>query len=266
MRPLSHPLSGFELVAVAYFAGLASAAAVAAVPARRRLTVSLAALAVAAFVWLISTTANAALRAWAPHAYLIAGYWLPALLTPRVVPPTRFERWLVRADAALRPRLPPVPGVLTHVAEFAYLMCYPLVPALFLVMWIAGTRQDIDRFWIAVLAAGYASYATLPWLISRPPRLALDSAVLPTALGAVNVFVLTRVSHQLNTFPSGHVAIACAAAMMVASVSPLAGALGATAAAAIAVGAAAGGYHYVVDVLLGIVVGIVAGTLALGGP
>ena len=249
-----------------YFAGFAVAAGVAAVPARRRLRVSLIALGVAVSVWLVSRTGSVALRAWMPHAYLVAGYWLPALLTPRVVPPTRFERWLARADAALRPRLPRVPGVLTHIAELAYLMCYPLVPALFLVVWIAGTPQDVDRFWVAVLAAGYASYATLPWLLSRPPRLAVRAAVLPTALGAVNVFVLTRVSHQLNTFPSGHVAIACAAAMMVASVSPFAGALGATAAAAIAVGAAAGGYHYVVDVLLGMVVGIIAAALALGGP
>jgi membrane-associated phospholipid phosphatase len=59
------------------------------------------------------------------------------------------------------------------------------------------------------------------------------------------------VSHQLNTFPSGHVAVSLAAAAVVASLSPPAGLLFGLMAAAIGVGAAAGRYHYVIDVLLG---------------
>jgi membrane-associated phospholipid phosphatase len=78
----------------------------------------------------------------------------------------------------------------------------------------------------------------------------------------MNTLVLGRVSHQLNTFPSGHVAVAGAAVASVATVSGLAGALLGLAVAGICVGAAAGRYHYVVDVVLGLVVAAVAFLIA----
>jgi membrane-associated phospholipid phosphatase len=76
--------------------------------------------------------------------------------------------------------------------------------------------------------------------------------------------VLERWSHQFNTFPSGHVAVAVAAASSVASVSTEAGAVIGAVAAAIAIGAAAGGYHYIVDVILGLIVAGLALLLAGG--
>ena len=50
--------------------------------------------------------------------------------------------------------------------------------------------------------------------MSRPPRLiepSVEDAPL-TDVTRLNVFVLGRVSHHLNTFPSGHVAVSVAAA------------------------------------------------------
>jgi membrane-associated phospholipid phosphatase len=79
---------------------------------------------------------------------------------------------------------------------------------------------------------------------------------------ALNVFVLDRVSHQLNTFPSGHVAVTFVAAVGVCSVSPAAGLAVGALVAAIAAGALAGRYHYVIDVLLAFVIGAVALVLA----
>jgi len=251
-------MRAYEWLAVAYFVGLAGAALSRRVAWRRRLAVAAGALAAAVLVAGVAWSRHELLRAWLPNLALVGGYWLPALLTDRIRGTTPFESWLAASDARLRPRLPAIPTPLGHLVEVAYLFCYPLVPAAFAVVWTLGTAGDVTRFWMAVLAAGYACYVSLPWLPSRPPRLAGAPAPMPPPIAALNVFVLGRVSHQLNTFPSGHVAVACAAAAMVAPVSALAGTLIAVGAAAIAVGAAAGRYHYIVDVLLGVLVGAAA--------
>jgi membrane-associated phospholipid phosphatase len=257
-------LSAFEWIATGYFAGLALAAAAVEAPMSRRLRGVSAALGAALTVAAIARFGNDGFRAWAPHAYLVTGYWLPALLTQRLTAATRFERWLVASDARLRPLLPDVPAPLVHVAELAYLVCYAVVPASFAVVWVAGTTLDVQRFWAAVLLAGYACYGSLPWLLSRPPR-AIGARQSARHVGAVNVFVLRCVSHELNTFPSGHVAVSFAAALVAWTVMPVAGALVALVAAAIAIGAAAGRYHYVIDVVVGLGVALIAGAIAIRG-
>jgi membrane-associated phospholipid phosphatase len=257
-------MAAYEWVAIGYFAGLSLAAWAARVPWRRRLMVSATALGAAAAVAAVAAAGGTSLRAWVPHIYLVGGYWLPARLAAHSAAATGFERWLVRTDAWFR-RLPAIPAPLTHVTELAYLLCYPLVPAGFLVVWLRGDDVDVVRFWVAVLVAGLACYVSLPWLVSRPPRLCEPSALPVNQIGALNAFTLRRVSHELNTFPSGHVAVSCAAAAMVGMVSPAAAFVIGAIAVVIAVGAVAGHYHYVVDVALGFVVAataVAAGVLA----
>lgn len=257
-------MASHEWLAVAFFVGLSLAAAAAPVPWHRRLSVAALAAGVAVTVVLIAVLGSLALRAWAPHVYLVAGYWLPGLLVARSVEPTRFEQWLVRSDVTLRRQLPSIPHSLAHVTELAYLLCYPLVPLSLAIVWTRGTEADVQRFWVAVLAAGYACYVSLPWLVSRPPRLTpLAPPALPTPPArALNVFVLGRVSHELNTFPSGHVAVSSAAAAMLAPLSPGIAAIVGAIALAIAIGAVAGRYHYVVDVLFGFAVAAASVALA----
>jgi membrane-associated phospholipid phosphatase len=81
-------------------------------------------------------------------------------------------------------------------------------------------------------------------------------------VAAFNMSVLRRVSHQLNTFPSGHVAVAISVALMMLQISRTAGVVFGMVAAGIAVGAALGRYHYGVDVVAGALVGIVAALVA----
>jgi hypothetical protein len=250
-------MTPFELLAALYFAGLGIAAAAADVPWRRRTVVMAASLFAAGGVAAMPAVASEIVRGWAPHLYLVAGYWLPGLLTRPFGMATPFERWLAASDRWFRPRLPGVPGAFAHVTELAYLLCYPLVPGSFAVVWALGTAADVSRFWVAVLAAGYACYATLPWLPSRPPRL-VETPRPARHVGALNAIVLGRVSHQLNTFPSGHVAVSFAAAGALWAVSPPAALVMAAMAAGVGVGAAAGRYHYVVDVWLGMVVALIA--------
>lgn len=247
-------MAAYEWTVLAYFSMLIVAAWIAPVPMIRRLQ----ATAVSAGVLLVLAAgreaAPPAVRAWLAHGYLVAGYWTPALLVP-VAPNRRFEEWLLRRDRRWRRSLPPVPARLTPMVELAYLLCYPLVPVVFAIVWSNDRGGDVERFWLAVLLSGYACYATLPWLVSRPPRL-MDVGLggARGAFVALNTRLLSRVSHQFNTFPSGHVAVAAASAAAVAAVSlPAAAGLGVLV-AAIGVGAAAGGYHYVEDVLWGFAV------------
>lgn len=254
-------MAAYEWLVVVYFVGLTIAAwFVPADPARRRQAAGLG-IAVVLTVFAVATAGSFILRAWIPVVYLVAGYWMPALLVG-VRRDDHFEAWLTRSDTTLRRWLPPIPAAAVPLLELAYLLCYPLVPLSFTIVWLEGGHMDVQRFWLVVLLSGYACYGTLPWLISRPPRARRVSAVSQGGLRRLNTRVLESCSHQLNTFPSGHVAVAAAAAAGVSSVSTAAGVIIGAVAGAITVGAAAGGYHYVVDVILGLIAAAVAATVA----
>jgi membrane-associated phospholipid phosphatase len=200
-------------------------------------------------------------RAWLPHAYLLLGYWTPAAFMPPH-PDPRVERWLAgwgwRRPCGTRVSETRRTPATIAVLELAYLLCYPLVPAAFGVVFFTGDRCDVARFWTAVLAAGFLCYVTLPWMPARPPRL-IDGVSPPAGgLAALNSRVLAAFSHERVTFPSGHVAVAAAAAVAVARVHPGAGVVMGLMAVLIAVAAVAGRYHYPIDVVLGTLVGIAA--------
>lgn len=252
-----------ELLAAGYLSALLLAGA--ATRRAGRLSV-VAAGSMVLLVMAVSMSAPFFLRAWAPHVYLLAGYWIPALMVhasegsaTRGVRP--FEAWLLRTDATIRPHLPTLPAGLVGVTELAYLLCYPLVPISFLVVWRHGSTADMAQFWLSVLSSGYACYVSLPWLLSRPPRQLGDAVPVPSSVRALNTLVLDRFSHQWNTFPSGHVAVSLAASLAAARVSLEAGIAIGLVAVAVAVGAAAGRYHYIVDVLGGLAVGAAAAVI-----
>jgi len=254
-------MADHEWVVVAYFSGLTLAAwLMPQPPARRRQATALATLVVMT-VFGLAATGVYLLRAWIPLVYLLAGYWLPALLVTSARE-EHFEAWLARTDTTLRRWLPSIPAPLVPLVELAYLFCYPLVPLSFIVVWRWGTDTDVERFWLAVLLSGYACYISLPWLLSRPPRMRGHGGIAQGGIRRVNARVLKGWSHQFNTFPSGHVAVAMSAAAGVGWVSSQAGVVVAAVAGAIAVGAAAGGYHYVIDVILGLTVAVIAVAVA----
>jgi membrane-associated phospholipid phosphatase len=81
-------------------------------------------------------------------------------------------------------------------------------------------------------------------------------------VASFNASILRTASHQFNTFPSGHVAVAIAVALSVLPVWRAAAVIFGVIAAGIAVGAAIGRYHYGIDVLVGALVGVAAAMLA----
>lgn len=250
----------FEYLALAYFVLIGVLAPFSGTPARRAAAVGLTAFALAASIIAVTRMLTADMRAWFGHVYLVAGYWLPALLVTRS--PGAFEAWLVRCESRaarfhnFRVCGPRRPAPL--LAELAYLCCYPMVPAAFITVYANGSIADVNRLWTSVLAAGFLCYVSLPWLVSRPPRLLEDAIVDASHVRRINLRVLDRLSHGWNTFPSGHVAVAGAAALSVMSVAPAAGGVFLIVAAGITIGSVAGRYHYTIDALAGVIVGIAA--------
>jgi membrane-associated phospholipid phosphatase len=255
------PLFRFEGVASAYFVLLALSATVAPVPFHRRArAIAASCLVVLGIVAAVRTLPDN-VRVWLPHLYLALGYWLPSMITG-VPNETRFEAWLRRHDAVWRHHMGALSPLAAGTLELAYLACFVVVPLAFVAVWTLGTAQQIERFWVAVLLSGFACYITLPWLVSRPPRMFEDDDVRRAGLASFNVSLVRRVSHGLNTFPSGHVAVATAVALTVCPVSGGAGVLFGIVAVGIALGAVTGRYHYGIDVLAGALVGVAAAIVA----
>ena len=216
-------LRASEWVTVAYFAYLAGAAAVVRGIGRRRRrraigTAVAVVIAVLTVAWF--GTSAALLRDGMPLVYILLGYWLPALLVTstnqvferRLL--TLDQRWLgIENGSTIGER---APRRVIELLELAYLFCYPMVPIGFACLYVAGLREESDRFWTAVLAAVFGCYGVLPWLPTRPPRAIEGEPRRSSALiRRVNLRVLGLASVQLNTFPSGHVAASLATALAV---------------------------------------------------
>ena len=257
----------FEWLTIAYLSGLLAAALLGATLRATAIAMGLGTLAMVA----MAPFAPPDVRFWMPVGYLLVGYRLPGFLVRADARPMqRFEEWLARTDLRVLRWLPGLPAPVAPVVEVAYLFCYPLVPASFALAWSAGTPLEFERFWVSVLLSGYLCYGTLPWLLTRPPRVMPPSwwagfspSETPAAVHParrLNVFVLSRFSHGWNTFPSGHVAVSWAAAWSLLHIWPAAGVAVAVLASAISIGAATGGYHYAIDVVAG---WLIAGAVAV---
>jgi membrane-associated phospholipid phosphatase len=194
-----------------------------------------------------------------PALVLVIGYWLSGLFFIR--PMLNVEQRLLRLDGQLARACPvPCPWLAREYLELAYLLVYVFVPSGAVTLMLAGHASDLPRFWAVVLLAGFASYGMLPWIQTRPPRaIETSDLVAPTSpLRRFNLAILNRASNQVNTLPSGHAAAAIAVALVVTSVMPGPGVVFGVVAASIVVATVIGRYHYAVDSLLGVLVGIAA--------
>lgn len=251
-------LRASEWITVAYFAYLAGAATVVprvGRPQRLRAIVTAIAVMIAVLTVAAFGTRATVWRDWMPIAYILIGYWLPALLVTSTN--QAFERWLLTFDrrwlgietvTTIGERARPV----IELLELAYLCCSPMIPIGLASLYVAGLREESDRFWTAVLLAVFGCYGVLPWLPTRPPR-AIDGAPARSSglVRRVNLHVLGLASIQLNTFPSGHAAASLATALAVGARLPLVGFPLLLLALAIAIGSVVGRYHYAADALAG---------------
>ena len=250
-----------DLIAIVYFAYvIAAAAAVREVAVERRVRV--AGMAAGAILIVLFSgqilPVQSVVRDWLPAVWLVLGYWLPGGLLHEPMPGVEAwlrasDRWLQQSEWARTP-----PAWLSALLELAYFLVHVFVPAGFLVVAVAGLDAS-EHFWTPVLLAGYACYGTLPWLQARPPRLVetVDSGAAPAQMRGWNERLLDLVSVKANTFPSGHVAVALAVALVVLDLLPIAGLVFVPTALLIAAATVVRRYHYTADAALGLVIAVV---------
>ena len=202
-------------------------------------------------------------RDWVPALYLLEGYWLCGLFVEQ--PMRAVEDRLRQLDQRLFALIRLValvrraPRAVLELLELAYLCAYSFIPATLGLLYATGHRAEADRFWVAVLVASFGCYGMLPWLQTRPPR-----SIEPTgpidqrglALRRLNMAMLDRVSVRVNTLPSGHAATALAAALVVGELLPGLLPVLVTIALTIALATVVGRYHFTVDTVLGLAVGV----------
>ncbi len=255
----------WEWVAIGYFSYLAVLAS--ALPRFKRARTPALGAAIAAWLFLPLVSASAAtmpdvVRVLVPAPLLLAGYWLSGCFY--VAPMLRLERLLLQLDDAclgILSRLTPVGRWLGRYLELAYLLVYVVVPAGAIVLLVAGRGSEIERFWSTVMLAAFASYGALPWLQTRPPRALADPPRRPTTgagVRRVNLWLLGRASIQANTIPSGHAATATAVALVVGEAVPEARAVLLVLASSIVLATVVGRYHFVLDSVAGVLVGVIA--------
>jgi len=265
----------WEWIALAYFSYLALVAALFPrfVRARRyAFTAGVAAWVMLPLVVARGGTWSAELiRALVPAPFLLVGYWVSGAFFVRPMP--RIERLLRHVDdlsirwigAAAWPNA--AKRWLGRYLELAYFLVYLVVPGGAVWLVAAGRADAVDRFWACVLLAAFASYGMLPWVQTRPPRAVDEFERHPQAepdwLRRLNLWVLGRASIQANTMPSGHAATATAVALAVGTAIPHARPILFVISASIVAATIVGRYHYVLDSVAGVVVGLCAWMLVV---
>lgn len=224
-----------------------------------------------------------ATRDWIPAALLLVAYRESGLFFAPD-PTHRFDYIFIQWDDAIL-RHPRVVNALTWSApwpqrylEFAYLLCYPIVPlglaSLFLAyrrnkMADAGRSPDaepplgraVEHFWTAVLLASFTCYLLFPLVPLTPPRELFNDVPGPQVaplLRGMNHWLLGKYSVGASLFPSAHVAATTAMALAIRRYLPRFGWLFIGIAVSIALATVYGRYHYAADALAGALVGTAA--------
>ncbi len=234
----------------------------------------------------------AATRDWIPSLLILLAYRESGLFfTPD--PTHRFDYIFIQwDDLILKSRW--VVHTLTWSApwlqrylEFAYFLCYPIVPLGLGTLYLArqfsfrrrGTRAAVDSrrsdappaerrygfaielFWTAVLLASFTCYLLFPLVPLMPPRELFNDVPGPQVaplLRGMNHWLLGKYSVGASLFPSAHVAATTAMALAIRRYLRRLGWLFIVIAVSIALATVYGRYHYAADALAGALVGISA--------
>ena len=247
-----------EWVVLGYFVYLAIAAMQQRGPFVRRLKTG-AAAAMAAAAVLLGARTPSALRDWLPALYILPAYYLTGRLF--VAPAEHLEKWLMGWDRRLlgdpATRFASWPRPVVSALEVVYMCTFLVVPGGFGLLVAAGHAAVADRYWTLVVGADFAAFAPLSIFQTRPPWVLERKPVLTDpALHEFASRVVETVSIRVNTFPSGHTAVSLAVALGVLSLMPVAGTILLAVALSIGVACFVCRYHYVLDVVAGVLVAL----------
>jgi membrane-associated phospholipid phosphatase len=262
-----------ERLLLGYFAYLAASVLLVPVGARQRLVVITANLLIAAVLLLVSQRAEErrwlrSLRPWLPFFFILVAYRESGLLLSPD-PAHRLDFMFIRLDNAILKQ----PAVLwtlqrgapwiQHYLEMSYLLCYPIVPLGLASLYLVKERGEAarDHFWTAVLLASLTCYFLFPFFPLAPPRELFNDLPGPRVaplLRALNHWFLGHYAVGASLFPSAHVASTTAMALVMRNYLPRLGWVFVVVAASIALATIYGRYHYALDAMAGILVGMAA--------
>jgi membrane-associated phospholipid phosphatase len=193
---------------------------------------------------------------WLPVALGMVPYWQTGRFF--TTPNEKIQRWLAEFDRRCLEHPGLAGGTLNPYIrlslELAYMSSYPLIPLALAVLYATGLRRYADTFWVVVLVSTYICYAVTLFVPALPPRSVAGKQVIaetPDKVRVLNLWLLKHGSIQMISFPSAHVASSLAASLVIVRFVPAWGVVFLAVSIWIAVAAVAGGYHYLLDVLLG---------------
>lgn len=167
---------------------------------------------------------------------------------------------LLRARPAIEFMGPVIPGIL----EIAYSLVWAIAPFSLVMLYAYGHRDRVDRFLFLFLTGVLFCYALFPFFPSEPPRVLFPTSDLPayqTIFRRWNLWVLGVGGIHTSVFPSAHVAGGFSAAAGMWLQLPehrwVSGCL-LLLAVLIATATVYGRYHYLADVLAGMLMTAVA--------
>jgi membrane-associated phospholipid phosphatase len=245
-----------ERLAIAYFAALTVLSWVRPLPIRRRVQISAIGLAMIGLTLRLPRHASAPIRDFAPALLILIGYFTSGLFFMR--PSAGFEAWLIAWDRRLlgdpAVRFSHWPRAWLALLDIIYMGCFLMAPAGFAAIVLTGHSAFVDRYWTMVMGAEFGAFLPLtivqarpPWAVERAPALG-DRAVHRLASRFVRELTIGA-----NTFPSGHAAGSLAVALGVMGVLPIGGVIFLALAICICLACSVGRYHYVLDVIAGVV-------------
>lgn len=208
-------------------------------------------------------------RDWLPQALMVLAYKEMGWFAP-TTRTSRFEHtWIVWDRILLndmhgRSLIEFMGPVLPAVLEFCYALVYAVPPITMLVIYRAGLRRQADTLLTIYLLGLFLSYAQFPFWPSEPPRTVFPGQDLPTVHTFLRTFNLSIVGDygiHTSVFPSAHVSGAFAAACAIAHLLPRNRLLVSTYfayAILVAIATVYGRYHYAVDAIAGMFIGILA--------
>jgi membrane-associated phospholipid phosphatase len=206
--------------------------------------------------------------------------WLPLVLGPFMYIELR---WLIegvgrphadalvqRWESALFPGQPAASWAtdlpvrwLSEALHLAYASYYLLVYVPPAILYLRGRRECFARTLLGLTIVYGTCFATYLVLPVDGPRFLSGPAAAPE--GPVRSFVLALLhagSSRGTAFPSSHVAASVVAALSALTCQPRVGAVVSVLTLGLAIGTVYGGFHYAVDALAGVAVGLVAWLVA----
>ncbi len=232
---------------------------------RRNITV-LALCAVAAVAlgrasaFVLAPNASSILRDWLPVLITLVPYWQTGQFF--TAPNPRIQAWLDESDRSFFSAIARTGikfgGGARISMEWAYMLCYPIVPLGLAVLYVAGLQRYADNYWFMVLVPTYVCYAITPFFPALPPR---SNGMISTApprnkSRSFNLWILKYGSIQAISFPSAHVASALGVSLALLHYFPTAGMIFLLVSFWIAVAAVVEGYHFTIDVILGALIAL----------